>query len=101
MTAEIRTFEQSVIDVAIRVTGGFSDRLHNTGLSVKTDIRKEFKDGLLSAELRLSFYRDNDLVDALEAFIVKDGAPVVALADLESWLRDGIEDVLSAPVIDG
>jgi len=99
MATDTRTFEQSVVDMTVRTTKEFSGRLQDVRLSVRSGLRKEFKNGLLDAELSLSFYRDNDFVDALETFVIKKGAPTVSLTDLEPWLRDGIQDVVSTQAI--
>lgn len=98
---EIHAFEQGTRDLVARILTEFSEQLQGAELTVKPSFRKEFKEGRLNAELRVSFYRDDDLADALEGFIVRNGVPVVSLLELESWLRDGIKDVLSRPALHG
>jgi hypothetical protein len=49
-----------------------------------------------TSELRLYFYRDEDLVDALEFHIFANGRQNVEPAEVSDWLSQDLADVISS-----
>jgi hypothetical protein len=48
----------------------------------------------LTAEFKVEFYRDNDLVDLFEFHVCRDGKLVVSEDEVRQWLRQNVPDVL-------
>jgi hypothetical protein len=48
----------------------------------------------LTAEFKVEFYRDGDLVDLFEFHVVRDGAPVVSEEEVREWVRQNVPDVV-------
>jgi len=47
-----------------------------------------------SAEVSIYFYRQHDVVDAIEFVLTKDGSPTATLLEVESWLGEAVMDVI-------
>jgi hypothetical protein len=73
---QIYELERSVQRIALEARDRHA-QLSRLGLDAKIDLLKQFHDGLLKAELRMSFLRGGDLVDALEALtgVTRKGSP--------------------------
>jgi hypothetical protein len=48
----------------------------------------------LTAEFKVEFYRDGDLVDLFEFHVCRDGKPVVSEDEVREWVRQNVPDVL-------
>ncbi len=86
----VRELELSACRIALEVRNEYAERLDRAKLEPQVGLLKHFHDGLLSAELRVSFLREGDLVDALEALIIKNGMTLVSDVELTTWLREGM-----------
>jgi len=48
----------------------------------------------LTAEFKVEFYRDGDLVDLFEFHVCRDGKPVLSEDEVREWVRQNVPDVL-------
>jgi len=90
----LRSPEEDIRRIAIDVRAAYRERLIALGLETKIDLRKDFHEGVLDAELRITFLRNGTLVDALEGFVIKGSQATASNEELESWLHEGMRDVL-------
>jgi hypothetical protein len=91
----LHSLEEGIRRIAIDARAAYQERLTDLGLEAKIDLRKDFREGVLDAELRITFLRDGNLVDALEGFVIKGSQAAVSNEELGSWLHEGMRDVLA------
>jgi hypothetical protein len=91
----IHSLEENIRRIAIDAQAAYRERLTDVGLETKIDLRKDFHEGVLDAELRITFLRDGNMVDALESFVIKGSQATVSNEELESWLHEGMRDVFA------
>ena len=48
-----------------------------------------------SVEVAVYFYSGREVVDVLEFFVIRNGAPSVELPELDVWVHDSLADVLA------
>ena len=52
-------------------------------------------DDKYTAELKIEFYQDGDIVDIFEFFVCKDGVPLTSLDELRQWIKDNVPSVIT------
>jgi hypothetical protein len=90
--------ERELVAVAIDVLEQFRPRLlaasrRFTGPEVEVNTPES---ATYSSELRIVFYKDGDVDDVLEFFLFRNGLRVVTGHDVEAWLTDQLEEMLSS-----
>jgi hypothetical protein len=56
-------------------------------------VEKE-NDSEYTAELKIEFYEDEDLVDLFEFFVCRDGVLITSEDEIRQWIRDNVLDVV-------
>lgn len=88
-------FENEVERLVASVLVTCSDQLEDAGLTIRTDIEGWPEEDSDSSELRIRFFRGNDLVDFLETFVYRDGRQAATIEEFKEWLEQYIPVVLS------
>ena len=91
----LHSLEEDIRRIAVDARAVYRERLADLDLETKIDLRKDSHEGVLDAELRITFLRDGNPVDALEGFVIKGSQAAVSNEELESWLHEGMRDVLA------
>lgn len=47
-----------------------------------------------TVELKIEFYKETDLVDILECFVLRDGTLVVSETEVREWIREHVPDII-------
>jgi hypothetical protein len=87
--------EKSARELAHACLTAHQSALEKRGL--RADVKIERRDGesLQGSEIRITFWRGNDLADVIEDFIFRVGQPTGSPEELERWLDESIDDVLA------
>jgi hypothetical protein len=90
-------FEHEVSELTQRVLQEYRGRLESVGL--RTNFRGVIPPEVTQAgpwsEVSILIYRGNNLVDSLEFFVEKAGMPQVTLAEVETWLRKELSQLVA------
>jgi hypothetical protein len=84
--------ERDAADVVAAVLGERKTALEAEGIRAEPAVER-WSEG--NAELRGSFWHDDQLVDVLEDFVVRGGTPVAEPDRIREWINSGgIDDVI-------
>ena len=90
-----REFADALGKAASTVTDEYRGRLDALGLRATSEIHDWSEVELSNVELRVNFWRGNDLVDFFEDFVIKQAEPIGSVQEVEEWLREGFDSALS------
>jgi hypothetical protein len=67
-------------------------------LGLRTDVQTERREEgeRRGSEIRIAFWREENLIDVIEDFVFRDGQPTASREELRRWLEDGIREVLES-----
>ena len=96
----VNEFSEAVLRLASTVAEGYERRLDSAGLRATSELRDWSEREFSSVELRVDFWRGDNLIDFFEDFVIKQGEPVGSIQQIEEWLRNGFDAALrdSPPV---
>ena len=57
-------------------------------------IKIDFAANNNSSEIEITLSIDNELVDIIEFFVWKDGGPHASIQEIETWLKNALDDAL-------
>ncbi len=86
-------FEEAVLDVVASLLAGRSSELEEVGLTCRPEPLSRLGEG--TSELALNFVDSSGIADVIEFHVVKDGQPIASLQEVEAWLREALDDVVS------
>ena len=90
-------FLQSVLTVVDDVLGDSSDRISSLGLRATRELTRSGDE----AELAIWFYKGSDVVDAVQAVVLRGEGPVASLDEVRSWLDESLRLVIADTGGDG
>lgn len=84
-------FEEAILDIVASLIAERGSELAHVGLSCRAKSRGAGG----TSELTLDFIDSSGIADVIEFHVIEDGRPVASVQEVEAWLREAIDDVVS------